>query len=330
MNHTPSMVALSLRGVVGLALMALIAGASHRSEACALAGGSTIQVRIDAEEALIVWDGAHHRQHFIRRADFHNAGRRPFGFLVPTPARPEIAEADEGVFARLAGIYSRPTPRYHGGHSRSAGGGGESSVEVVEVTRVAGLDATVLRATDANALAEWLRARGFSSRPGLATWLARYTSGAWHVTAFRYDGGARAAFGSRAVRLSFDAARPFYPYAEPTDQSQESRRRLRLTVVSDARVRGVVGDAPWAARTGYAGQPSLAAVLRGAVPDGAVAAGAWMTTFEERPSRRGERDLFFEAAPEQTPVRPSLERYTRVRVVRWNSEERDSLGELGL
>ena len=41
-------------------------------------------------------------------------------------------------------------------------------------SRVAGMDATVLRATDSMALGEWLSSHGFSTRPALERWLAHY------------------------------------------------------------------------------------------------------------------------------------------------------------
>jgi len=281
---------------------------------CAFVGGAELRVRIDAEEALIVWDAARRTEHFIRRADFRKERGGAFGFLVPTPTRPTLAEADEGVFSRLADLYTRPEPRRRA--LRSVGDDGADRVVVVQVTRVAGMSATVLRATDPAALAAWLQQHGFASRPGFAAWLSRYTSGTWHLTAFRYDGGPRPDFGARAVRLSFQTPRPFYPYAEPADQTQHPTRRLRVTVVAPARVRGIVGDAPWGARLGYADHPALQSVLRGAVPADLSVAGAWMTTFEEHPSRRGSADLFFDVDPAQAAVPASLARHLRVRVRR--------------
>lgn len=277
---------------------------SRSAEGCALVGRRIIPVRIDAEEALIVWDAAHRREHFIRQARFRGEGREPFGFLVPTPTQPELAEADERVFDRLTRFYGAPEPpRRHARRSRGVGG---DAVEVVAVARVAGLDATVLRASDATALARWLQGRGFASRQGLTDWLARYVAGGWYVTAFRYNGGRQVQFGSRAVRLSFSADRPFYPYAEPGDQTQSEPRTLRVTVVSDARMEGEIDGHAWTARTGYADRPDLSAALRGVVPDGVVSAGAWMTTFEEPSSRRGTHDLFFRRATDQGVVAPSI------------------------
>jgi hypothetical protein len=308
-----------VRGGVVVAVLGAVLGASPRVVSpCALVGGRTVSVRIDAEEALIVWDAARRVEHFVRRADFQGAGATPFGFLVPTPSRPELADADEGVFARLADIYGvvPPPPRHTRDGSRGAPRSrAADAVQVVEVTRVAGLSATVLRASDPQALAAWLAQHGFASRPGLAAWLRPYTAGTWHLTAFRYEGGAAPSFGSRAVRLSFAATQPFYPYAEPSDQPQRGDRRLRVTVISAERVRGLVGAAPWTARTGYAGRPGLRDALGGAVPLDAVAPQAWMTTFEDFPSVRGARDLTFAREPSQALVAPSIAVARRVRAV---------------
>lgn len=278
------------------------------ADPCAFVADGTVRVRIDAEEALIVWDAAQQTEHFIRRANFAQA-RGSFGFVVPTPTRPALAEADDGVFARLARLYLRP-PSRRARRARGAVGAedGGGSVEVVEVRRVAGLDATVLRATDPEALRRWLRSHGFVDRPGFAAWLARYTTGTWHLTAFRYDAGTRGTVGSRAVRLSFRTDRPFYPYAEPSDQNSPPQRRLRLTVVAPARMEGRLGGAAWGARTGFAAPQPMRALLRGAVADSALPASAWMTTFDDHPSRRGRDDLYFVPAAEQQPVAPSLAR----------------------
>ncbi len=270
-------------------------------------------MRIDAEDALIVWDAARHTEHFIRRANFAQA-RGSFGFVVPTPTRPELAEVDNAVFDRLARLYLRPAPRSAVGGRTATAPSARGGVEVVEVRRVAGLDATVLRAADPEALQQWLLRHGFASRPGLTAWLGRYTTGDWHLTAFRYDAGTQERVGSRAIRLSFASERPFYPYAEPTDQRAQPHRRLRLTVVAPVRMEGRLGDNPWAARTGFAAQRPMTAVLSGAVADDALPVSAWMTTFDDHPSRRGSDDLYFVPAASQQRVAPSLARDQWVRV----------------
>ena len=90
------------RGVIWVVLAAIALVASPRpARACAPAPHAGESVRIFEEEALIVWDAKTKTQHFIRRAAFDTQAK-DFGFLVPTPEKPELAEADDSVFFRLA------------------------------------------------------------------------------------------------------------------------------------------------------------------------------------------------------------------------------------
>src|ERR1051326_3386095 len=71
--------------------------------ACAVAPPQNKTVEIADESAIIVWDSATGTEHFIRRATFKSAAQ-DFGFLVPTPTKPELAEADDAAFKELARI----------------------------------------------------------------------------------------------------------------------------------------------------------------------------------------------------------------------------------
>src|ERR1700736_289419 len=56
--------------------------------------------RIADESAIIVLDAANKKQHFIRRASFET--KVPyFGFLVPTPTKPELAETPDEAFTKV-------------------------------------------------------------------------------------------------------------------------------------------------------------------------------------------------------------------------------------
>ena len=67
------------------------------SPACAPAPMRGEYVEITNESALIIWDAESKTEHFIRRAAFQSTST-DFGFLVPTPTQPELAEADDSVF----------------------------------------------------------------------------------------------------------------------------------------------------------------------------------------------------------------------------------------
>jgi hypothetical protein len=296
-----------------LALALALCAVSHESgaRACAPAPGYGERVSVNAEDAMIVWDRATQVEHFIRRANF-STDADDFGFLVPTPTPPDLGEVGEEVFDRLD---ERTAPvevvkneyrpitcvtapfelmlRHSAGADESASPGG-AGVEVLATQRVAGLDATVLRATDADALAAWLGEHGFENRGALRVWLRPYVNAGFAITAFRYEKGAGSSLGTRAVRMSFRSERPFYPYREPADQPESFGRVLRVHVVTTGRVRGVLGDAPWPEQADYA-RPldDGARLLAGVVPE--VPRDAWLTRFSDRRSRRPEGDdLTFE------------------------------------
>ena len=63
-------------------------------------------MRIAEESAVIVWEGATRTEHFVRRATFATTAA-DFGFLVPTPSKPELAEVVKAVNT-LRGQQQRP------------------------------------------------------------------------------------------------------------------------------------------------------------------------------------------------------------------------------
>lgn len=191
----------------------------------------------NVEEALIVYDDATQTERFVRRASF-GAGTGPFGFVVPTPSRPTLGEAKEGLFEKLHELVDAPPPRAKG--SRSVGGDGAlpaaavAPVQVVEDKRVAGMDATVIVATDATALIAWLAAHGFAMPEASRPWVARYIEQKWVFTAFKFvPPNNKAPMHIGAVELKFKTATPIYPYAEPTGLAANPSRRLKLWVLSD-------------------------------------------------------------------------------------------------
>ena len=300
--------------LVFLALFIALAATLPTSEpasACASIGRRG-PVHIKGEEALIVWDPARRKQHFVRIAGFGPTAE-DFGFLVPTPSRPELGEASDQVFSRLFDIYRvvRPQPRgvidRGGGAPRSRGG-----VEVLERRSVAGLDAAVLQADDASALNQWLARHGYPSSPPLERWLAPYVARRWTVTAFRFDPSQQRGgrFVSRALRMSFDADAPFFPYSEPQDRAAPPEvRPFRVSVVAPTRMRAVPGTV-WNGRVVYADQPRLRleSALRAVVPPDSFGPSSWLTVFDEPRSLRGSTDVVFEEDPRQQPVAPRVDR----------------------
>jgi hypothetical protein len=301
-----------------------IAGLSppRSAHGCAAVWGKTGEVTIADESAVIVWDEKTKQQHFIRRASFET--RVPyFGFLVPTPTKPKFGEVNDELFQRLE-KWTEPEikkrrvydyPSIGCAASRLAAPAGKADVEVVDRRRVAGQDVAVLKATKAGALREWMEKHGFMTRPDQEKWLEPYIQAGWFITASQVarDIKEEERLAMKAVRMTFETERPFFPYREPADQREEGARRprlLRLFVIAGRRMEGRLEDAKveWPGRAVWAGalteeqrQSAGEQLGAGAAPP---AEGAWLTVLEDRASPRpGVADLYFSPSADQSPLR---------------------------
>ncbi len=202
-------------------LVAALCFVSRANDAtgCGVAPHHGERVDVSDEAAYIVWDEKTKTEHFIRRATFAGTSA-DFGFLVPTPNRPELEVADEYLFNELASVTTakyvyrevvreverefglgcaglrREMPTASapsGAEEKSAALAPKGGVEVLEQKRVGDYDATVLMfrrggedaATGAAELTKWLAKHGYQSSPALAKWLERYVEDQWCMTAFK-------------------------------------------------------------------------------------------------------------------------------------------------
>jgi len=238
---------------VPLVLLGALLGMVPDASGCAAAPHPGEYVEIASESALIIWDEATKTEHFIRQATFHSTSP-DFGFLVPTPSQPELAESDASVFAQLSTYTApqvefrtvkmpRPKPQKHAASdanmpTAAAPGEPPRGVEVLEHTEVGGMEAVVLKfrrgpkadaTEDAKELAAWLKDHGYEFGPHLVNWLKPYIENDWVMTAFRVarrvpvstaPGAPKPAIQEmqgKAIRMSFKTDRPFYPYREPEE-----------------------------------------------------------------------------------------------------------------
>lgn len=325
--------------LVPLALVAALVAVPPRTHGCAVVPRPGGQIGISSENALIVYDSATKTEHFIRTASFTASASADFGFLVPTPSKPELHEASPDVFAALAEITKprtvverRPRPINFGcllGESKvaefstvgAAFPAPKADVSVVERKRVGAFDAAVLQADDPKKLREWLATNGYDARPQLEEWFQAYTATGWFLTAFKIaadDGqtpaGAKTVNNS-AVRISFQTDTPFYPYREPADARGETAaqtsRTLRLFVLSDSRVSGTIGKGdgatPFPGRTVWANKAEAgrlsATASSGKLPESLGQRDWHLTEFEDRSSPRpGTDEVYFAAAADQSAV----------------------------
>jgi hypothetical protein len=311
-------------------LLAALAVRPSVARACATAPAPGEAVHTNREDVLIVWDEARHLEHFVRSAVFDTSAKS-FGFLVPTPSRPTLAEASEAVADVLGSLTAPATlheTRYvpvpvgctmvpllfmRSGGKAAAVEASASFVRVLEQSRVAGLDAAVLEADDPTALAEWLRGHGFEFRDALKRWVAPYLAKRWTITAFRYarpDVAANvgmfvAPIASRAVRMTFATDAPVYPYREPDDMLAVPGRELRLFVVSASRLDGSLADVggPWSASVPFSARAESVPALAGTLPGVELPGALWINEFSDGVTQRPASDLVFRAAVSSAEVR---------------------------
>jgi hypothetical protein len=197
------------------------------------------------EQVLLLYDSASRKEHFIREVTFRN-GTEPFGFVVPTPSRPEVAAVKQSPFPALRSIASTddfppaPTRRSDNKEGGTGARRAGSGVQVLEVSKVGSFTAFVLAASDARGFAEWLAQNGFQSSPSTDEWLAHYVRQNFFYVAMRYEAPREVTSAARVVaetvRISFATPVPYYPYLEPRPSGGRAspERLLDLWLVSTA------------------------------------------------------------------------------------------------
>jgi hypothetical protein len=297
---------------------------SDRGDGCAAIPRRGQSIRIANESAIIVWDAKTKTQHFIRRATFETASP-DFGFLVPTPARPVLAEIADHAFRTLDDL-TRPKVEERSGRIEpifcccffSCAQRKETmapAVRVLDTQTVGGFDTAVLEADDADALTQWLATNGYPSSPGLMSWVAPYLAEHWKITAFKIaqDPKTGRPVQSSAVRMTFHTDRPYFPYREPEEKASESGSRrarlLRIFFVGDTRFDGQLGTVSWHAEVPWANRMPddvrTELIAQAGVPPEHVCPEAWLTTFEDPATARpGGEDVYFTPVEAPTPVVP--------------------------
>jgi hypothetical protein len=312
--------------ILPLLLAAVLCPLPEQARGCAPAPPRGKAVEIADESAIILWDAATKTQHFIRRASF-NTEAAEFGFLVPTPTKPEVEPAGDEAFTELARVTAPKVitkPRSEGGGCALACGtasgpppraaADKSSVRVLEEKRLPGHNVSILEADSADDLSKWLGKHGFEYSEALTKWVEPYVKQQWKITAFEYvkDAPKSKELSSSAVRMTFKTEVPFFPYREPASQStapagQTPKRLLRVFFIGDKRVGGKIGESSWPGTVAWSNQvqgadrEKVLQMLK--LPAETPPASWWLTEFEDHSSPRpGTDDVFFTPSEDQKPV----------------------------
>jgi Uncharacterized protein conserved in bacteria (DUF2330) len=283
--------------------LVLLLGAA--SLACAPATRPGEDVRIGEESAIIIWDAQTKTEHFIRRASFQTKAN-DFGFLVPTPTIPKLEEADDDAFRLLAKITAPEAVTRWVVEGSETPKAAPEFVRVIATATVAGYDAVILDATDAEALNRWLNDHGYAASPELVDWFRPYLERKWKISAFKISGERP----TRAVRMSFQTDKPFFPYREPAMEDRgETDRLLRVYFLGESRYDGTIGtDSQWPGQTVWSNlvdQDNRAQLLRLAkLPPDTAPKALWLTEIEDRSApRKGTDDVYFSAIRNRETVK---------------------------
>jgi hypothetical protein len=302
-------------------------------EACAKVSKVNDKVRIAEESAIILWNPADKVEHFIRWANFQTQAS-DFGFLVPTPSQPTLAEASEETFQLLEkwtapkvvkqnrwqfGFFCFPLGC---GASKK---GDKASVRILDQQKVGGFDAVVLEADSPESLSDWLEKHQYASDPELTSWLAPYVAKNWKITAFKIVQDPKTGKDPQTspVRMSFTTDKPFFPYREPAEpqnsDANRSKRLLRIFFLGEERMEGLLGnDSSWPGKVSWADQLSpdqRKEMIRSlGLSEHLFPTPTWLTTFEDESSPRpGREEVFFQPTKEQKAhFPPHIIHYTNV------------------
>ena len=298
---------------------------------------------VNADQTVVIlWDAATKTQHFIRQASFKSEAD-DFGFLIPSPTRPDLNESGNEAFpffAKLTAPEVQRVPRPSQGTSCSCEERPIASsmmmssaprVEVLEEKLIAGFNAAVLKADSADVLVEWLAANGYAFSPEVKAWAEPYVRDGWVVTALKVakpgaDSGTDpetqpttlprgdSDVAASALRMTFKTDRPLFPYREPdyrksAETLDAKRRLLRIYFLADARYQGeLTPEVPWTGRVAFADKLKPADRTRAlellGLPDTTGPAQWWLTEFEDPwPYRVAPADVYFSAATDQGVVK---------------------------
>lgn len=291
---------------------------------------------VNADQTVILlWDAAAKTQHFIRKASFRSDAD-DFGFLVPSPAQPELSESGNDAFPYLQKLTEperKKVPRPSGGIGCGCGAAPglrnvqvAEGVQVLEEKLVAGFKAAVLEAGSAKDLVRWLADNGYAFSPEVEAWARPYVEAGWKITALKVakpeNGKANKGVAASALRMSFKTDRPLFPYREPDPTAPSKalgakQRHLRIYFLAEARYQGeLTKEVPWTGKVAWANKLSTDDRRRALellkLPQTTGPEEWWLTEFEDNwPYRAAPADVYFRRAAEQSTVkRPPIIEYT--------------------
>ncbi|MBD3236625.1 MAG: DUF2330 domain-containing protein [Candidatus Eisenbacteria bacterium] len=248
---------------VVVALPLLSGGASVGHADGFVVGPHGSQVWEPGQAALILIDETAGTEDLFLEIEAHGEAR-DFGWIVPTPALPQVAEADEEIL-RACDRLTRPIHRRRSNGFGCAGDderwaspadGADGEITIYDEQTIGILRTLVLGADDAELLADSLRVWGYlhaENESEVSPLLEEYVARDWYFVATRVDSSVIEpgdGFWSARVtplRLTFATDAPVYPL-RISSISATQETRLRLYVCARTRMRAPGTRAAYANR----------------------------------------------------------------------------------
>lgn len=319
--------------VVALALM--ITAATMPANACCPAPPHNKPVVNADQTVIIIWDAASKTQHFIRKASFKSLAD-DFGFIVPTPTKPELSESGNEAFPFLAKITAPEVKMVKRPSNVSCGCSAMKAPMVADAVRVldekivAGYHAVVLEASSSDSLVQWLKEHDYAMSPAIEAWAKPYVEKNWKFTALKVakepvDKATRSV-NTSALRITFQTDQPLFQYREPDPKASAAalnadRRLLHIYFVADSRFRGEfapdntwTGKAAWSDQLSSAQRNQLLDLLK--LPTETGPKVMWLTEFEDHwPYKVAPGDVYFVKDMDQSiRKRPATIHYTSAKM----------------
>lgn len=149
----------------------------------------TYTIEETGQQAVLVYDEATQQETMMISMTYKGTADE-FVWLIPTPSKPEIERGSQNL---ISAIEDNINPKNYkssgsmmlGSADFTSGAIPETTVTVVESKQVDYYDATVLEATSAEDLVEWLNTNGYTFPTDSTYILNDYISNGWYFTALK-------------------------------------------------------------------------------------------------------------------------------------------------
>lgn len=195
-----------------------------------------------AQKAVIIYEKG--TETMVISTQFRGDAKN-FGWVIPVPARPEVAKSADELFTSLneltAPKYDYPVPMVQPLMQEKGAGAGES-VQVLETKKVGVYEIKILEASDAQALAKWLEENKYMYPKEGSYILDEYIRNRWYFVAAKIDTTALEALSftealkqghAQPIKIAFKSDKLVYPMKISSLQAALAKKEEQKTNEKD-------------------------------------------------------------------------------------------------